>query len=101
MLPYMPLTDGIYISCSVKLEFDINIISSKCGSNTVCSIADSHEPLTIRIFLIIIGLVKCMNIFAFRLKVAKTFAVVTCLAPSRTFVSLFLMFVSTKFAVEF
>ena len=42
-----------------------------------------------------------MNIFAFRLEVVKTFAVVTRLAPSRTFVSLFLMFVSTKFAVEF
>ena len=48
----------------------------------------------------IIGLVKCINIFAFRLEVVNTFAVVTCLAPSRTFVSLFLMFVSTKFAVE-
>ena len=82
MLSYMLLTDGIYISCSVKLEFDINIISSECGSNTVCPIAYRHEPLIIRIFLIIIGLVKCMNIFAFRLEVVKTFAVVKCLAQA-------------------
>ena len=82
MLSNMLLTDGIYISCSVKLEFDINIIYSKCDSNTVCPIVYSHEPLIIRIFPITIGLVECMNIFAFRLEVVKTFAVVTCLAQA-------------------
>ena len=42
-----------------------------------------------------------MNDFAFRLEVVKTFAVVTYVTPSRTFICLFLMFVSKKFAVEF
>ena len=56
----------------------------------------NHAPLFIIIVISILDLRHCMYLLAFRLEMISTFTTVTCLAPSRTFLSAFLMFVTTE-----
>ena len=61
----------------------------------------SHAQLVIIIVITILELGQCMYRLAFGLEMISTFTTVTCLAPSRTFLSAFLTFVTTKVTVSF
>lgn len=59
------------------------------------------EPLVTIIVVTILELGHCMYLLAVGFQMISTLTTVTCLPPSRTFLSAFIMFVTTELTVNF